>query len=103
MFVIVLVMCAVLTLSVPTWRVLRERLHEHWRWMLVVIVSPWMIAGALAGIVLVVELFDPNWPAPRDAVATTRIIWPWSRERVQPKQIVRARLPGTIDFSLDDK
>ena len=36
MFVVVLVMCAVLVLSVPTWRELWKRLYEHWRWMLVV-------------------------------------------------------------------
>jgi len=81
MAIILIVMCAVLTLSVPTWRALWETLRVHWRWMLVVVVSPWVIAGTLAAVVLAIELFDPNYPPPRDAVATTRVIWPCWQKR----------------------
>jgi hypothetical protein len=75
---------------------------QNWRKLLWIPVAPWLLGCLLAGFVLFIEMFDPNYPAPRKATDTSRVIWPWSRERVQPKSVIRARMPGTVDFSLDD-
>jgi hypothetical protein len=40
-----------------------------------------ILACVIADIMLFVEIFDPNWPNPRDATDSTRPNFPWSGER----------------------
>lgn len=41
---------------------------------------PWLAAGAAAYWRILTEIFDPNYPAPRQAMARTRPLTPWSPE-----------------------
>lgn len=45
--------------------------------------------------VLFYEIFDPNYPNPRQATETTRPLWPWSKERMKPegdKTVINVKL-----------
>ena len=100
--IVAILIGAVMLLSIPTWRAFRQAVENGWRWMTLLLITPWLIAAGASAVVLWIELFDPNYPAPREAAQTTKVLWPWSKERVQPKQVIRARLPGSVDFSLPD-
>lgn len=39
----------------------------------------------VAAYVLFIEVFDPNYPNPRQATGSTKPLWPWSRERQPPE------------------
>jgi hypothetical protein len=79
--VVILIIMAAVMLNVRTsWR----WIGNNWRWLAIFPVLPWVLGGIMACIILTIELSDPNWPSPRAATGSTRILWPWSKERQPP-------------------
>lgn len=52
----------------------------HPKYALLPYALPWLLAGAAAYWRILTEIFDPNYPAPRQAIARTRPLMPWSLE-----------------------
>ena len=101
MFVVLVIMAAIMLNVGTTW----TYIGQNWKWLILFPILPWIGGAVLATFVLTIEIFDPNYPAPRDALPTTRILWPWSKERVQFPDASSGgggRLRGQIDFSLGD-
>jgi len=104
MVFIIIILAAVLLNSFENWRAFDRYVEANWRWLVLIPVIPWPVGCVVCIIVLWYEIFDPNYPAPRDALSTSRIIYPWSRERIVPPAsapIPRARGRIGVDFSLD--
>ena len=80
-FIVLIVMAFWMLNAKTTWK----WIGENWRWLAIFPVIPWIFAAVGAGIMLFVEIFDPNWPNPRDATPSTTPNFPWSKERMQPK------------------
>jgi len=70
---------------------------------------PWLLAGAAAYWRILTEIFDPNYPAPRQAIARTRPLTPWSKEtqdlpeemEAAPEQVIE-RHETVVKVSLGD-
>jgi len=78
---VVLIAFIVIRAYIWQWeRITRNHLHS---WLAPVAII--LVAGCVAaGIMLFVELYDANWPNPRDASPSTRPNFPWSKERFTP-------------------
>lgn len=101
-FIIVLAMGATLLNRFDYWYRFARYWSANWKWLILIPIAPWPIAASICIVVLLYEIFDPNYPPPRDAVATTRIIWPGSKERAfPPAGDSRPQVRGYIDFGLD--
>ena len=61
----------------------------------------------IAGIILTIEVVDPNWPNPRNATDSTRPLTPLSKERMAPKggstRIKLTDLLGALDLELESE
>jgi len=84
-----------------------------WEWITDNHLHSWLMPPAIiailvclfAGCVLVIEIADPNWPNPRDATQSTRPLFPWSRERTQPRVSNRIKvsdLLSALDLEMEE-
>lgn len=95
---VLLIMAAVMLNLGTTWK----WIGQHWKWLALFPLLPVLIAFGVAVYVLFIEVFDPNYPPPRKATATSRVVWPWSKEREQPVKVLSLPLTkSALSFMLD--
>jgi len=84
-FIVLVVMGGILVNKLYRVRDVFFYVADNWRWLGLIVIAPIVIAAVLAMYALFIEIFDPNWPPPRDATPSTRPLMPHSKERMQPK------------------
>ena len=87
---------------IAAWEWITYRHLHSWLMPLAIIA---VAVCAVAGTILIIEILDPNWPNPRDATPSTRPLFPWSRERTQPKVSNRIKvsdLLSALDLEMEE-
>ena len=81
--------CLIVRGYIAAWDWITERELHSW------LAPPAAIATLvclITGIILIIEVMDPNWPNPRESTSSTQPLTPLSKERAQRDQAPRINL-----------